>query len=341
MFPDWKPSSTIDKTDIVGAIEAVEGIYTYTSSFFLCLFSVLFPEVQPQIKDKSAWRKSTLNVANSTEETKEDNYLGRHTLPRSHRSENILHSIQEDNKDLDRKGFISSLGERPPTDKLTLYIRKTGESLPSPNGDKKSNLGSVPRRIRDSQQSIDSISNNKVEIDQDNIETPPATRKIFTPTPVDKREPLQPSPCSRRLGRANREAVLSPEEPEINPTLGDGQFDRYSATRRTRRYKRNQDNSEASSPSEIPVDMQVVKSTTQIEISPPVDVESGIDKEIRLKAWQEKLKTQCEQDRKSRRHQNDSDIGLSSLELNSDNMNVSTTYITPEKTKVRLRFVVM
>lgn len=87
--------------------------------------------------------------------------------------------------------------------------------------------------MRDSQQSIDSVgSNNKVEIDQDNIETPPATRKMFIPTPVDKREPLQPSPCSRRIGRTNRDSprqsptLGSPEEPEENTILGDGQFDR-------------------------------------------------------------------------------------------------------------------
>lgn len=87
--------------------------------------------------------------------------------------------------------------------------------------------------MRDSQQSIDSVgSNNTVEIDQDNIETPPATRKMFIPSPVDKREPLQPSPCSRRMGRANRESpsLGSPEEPEDNSILGDGQFDRYALT---------------------------------------------------------------------------------------------------------------
>ncbi|KAJ8918956.1 hypothetical protein NQ315_016858 [Exocentrus adspersus] len=318
VFPDWKPSSTIDNTDVVGAMEAVE-------------------EVQPQVKDKSAWRKSTLNVANSTEETKEDDYLGRHTLPRTHRSENTLHSIQED-KDLDRKGLISCLGERPPTDRLTLYIRKPGDALPvlSPNADKKSNLSFVPRRMRDSQQSIDSISNNKVEIDQDNIETPPATRKIFTPTPVDKREPLQPSPCSRRLGRANREALLSPEEPEITSTLGDGQFDRYSATRRTRRYKRNHENPDTSFLlSEITGESQILKSPTQIEISQPVNVESEADKEIRLKAWQEKLKAQNEQERNERGLRGNNDIALSSLQVNDGNTNVSTTYITPEMTKVK------
>lgn len=97
----------------------------------------LFLDVQPQIKDKSAWRKSTLNVANSTEATKDDDYRGRHTLPRTHKADNSLHSIDE-NKATDRKELISALGERPPTDKLTLYIRKPNEST---NGDKKSNLG--------------------------------------------------------------------------------------------------------------------------------------------------------------------------------------------------------
>lgn len=101
---------------------------------FVIFFSL---DVQPHIKDKSAWRKSTLNVANSTEATKEDDYRGRHTLPRTHKKDNSLHSIDED-KVTDRKGLISMLGERPPTDKLTLYIRKPNETV---NGEKKSNLG--------------------------------------------------------------------------------------------------------------------------------------------------------------------------------------------------------
>lgn len=78
-------------------------------------------------------------MANSTEATKEDDYRGRHTLPRTHKAENSLHSIDED-KVADRKELISSLGERLPTDKLTLYIRKPNETT---NGDKKSNLGNL------------------------------------------------------------------------------------------------------------------------------------------------------------------------------------------------------
>ncbi|KAJ8985106.1 hypothetical protein NQ317_019792 [Molorchus minor] len=303
VYPAWKPSSTIESTDVVSAMEAVE-------------------EVQPQVKDKSAWRKSTLNVANSTEETKEDDYMGCHTLPHTHQSEKSLHSIQED-KGIDRKGLISSLGIRPATDKLTLYIRK-------------------PDSPQDSQQSIDSVSSNKMEIDQDNIETPPATRKIFMPTPVDKREPLAPSLCSRRLGRLNRETALSPEDPEPTVTLGDGQFDRYSATRRTRRYKRSQENSEVvSPPSETPAETLIVKSPTKVEMSQPVSVETEDEKEARLKAWQDKLKEQCAQEggKSVRRYRNQTGINPSHLELalqlKNNGTNVSTTYITPEKTKVQ------
>ncbi|KAG5872481.1 hypothetical protein JTB14_012115 [Gonioctena quinquepunctata] len=300
-YPAWNPSSTIESTDVVSALEAVE-------------------DIQP-IKDKSAWRKSNLNVSNTSEETKEDNYLGRHPQSRPHQSDKILHSIDED-KPVDRKGLISSLGERMPTDRLTLYIRKPTET--SDNGERKSNIGSVSRRTRDSQQVTDFGSNNKAEIDQDNIETPPATRRI------------------RRTGRANsnRESPAhSPEEPEDSSILGDGQFDRYAAARRTRRYKRSQENSEVTSPTEsVAAETIVIKSPAHVEVSQSIDIESEIDKETRLKAWQEKLKTQNEHEAKSgRRYRNQTGINPSDVEralnLRKGNSNVSSTYITPEPTK--------
>ncbi|EEZ97607.1 inverted formin-2 [Tribolium castaneum] len=221
-YPAWEPSKTIDNTDVVSAMEAVE-------------------EVQPQIKDKSAWRKSTLNVANSTEETKDDS-MRLNRLP-----------VVEN----DRKTLISSLGERSPTDKLTLYIIKP--------------------RPRDSPPSLDDPPiSNKVEIDQDNIETPPATRKIFIPTPTEKREPTQPSPCRRLMGRPR-----DTDEPEPNPTLGDGQFDRFSAARRTRRYKR-----------------------TDTDPDEPKD-----EPETRLKAWQDKLQNP------GRRHRHQTGINQDEVKL--------------------------
>ncbi|XP_030750836.1 inverted formin-2 [Sitophilus oryzae] len=282
--PSWKPSSTLDNMDIVGAIETVE-------------------EAQPQVKDKSAWRKSTLNVANSTEETQEEKVRGRHSSPRIDKNLN-LQSIKEDN---DRKGLINSLAERPATDKLTLYLIKPAEEVDSPVQGMKSNLANVPSKIRESQQSIDSssVSSNKVEIDQDNIETPPATRKVYIPTPTEKREPVPPSPCKRMLS-------------EMENTFGEGQFDRFSAARRTRRYKRSTEPSETPSPTERTVESSpeakspisdTLKSTISDDIEEP--------KEIRLKAWQDKLKTHnnTEPTRSSRRSRNQTGVSASDIQL--------------------------
>lgn len=250
---EWKPSNAIDKTDVVGTMEAVE-------------------EAQI-VKDKSAWRKSTLNVPNSSEETKDDDF--RHTA---------LHNY----KDLEqRKELISSLGVRPATDKLTIYIRQPNESFSE-------------RRT------------NKVEIDQDNIETPPATRRVITPTPTEKREPIAPSPCKRFLGRGKD--LPSPDGSENNTPLGDGQFDRFSATRRTRRYKRSTETSE--SPELIIAETQPVKSVqSKIEISSPVSPIANENPETRLKAWQDRLKTHSDSDTKisSKRIRNQTGINQDDL----------------------------
>lgn len=328
VYPDWKPSTTIDKTDVVGAMEIVE-------------------EVQPQVKDKSAWRKSTLNVANSTEDTKLESSRLRHTLPRiTHTQEPSISSPPKDDSN-QRKELISSLGERPATDKLTLYIRPSNELL---TPERNSNLGYVSRRMRGSQQSIDSeVSGNKVEIDQDNIETPPATRRVFTPTPVDKREPVAPARCSRLTNKANKD---SPEEPDASTSLGDGQFDRFSATRRTRRYKRNTDSSEATASPELVAETQILKpNVLQVENSVPVQKpEITIDKETRLKAWQDRLKTQSEPVESklaSRRIRNQTGINQDDvkkvlnipssspidIQISPEKRRVSTTYITPDESK--------
>lgn len=117
---------------------------------------------------------------------------------------------------------------------------------------------------------------------------------------------------------------------------------RYSAARRTRRYKRNPDNSEAVSPTSVeaaPAETQVIKSPTQIEISQPVLIEPEIDKETRLKAWKEKLKTQNEENRSPRRYRNQTGISPNDVDLamklsKESTNNVSSTYITPEPIKV-------
>lgn len=285
------------------------------------------------MKDKSAWRKSNLNVANSTEETKDETSRYRHTLPRS------TNSYIDDEG---RKNLISSLGERPPTDKLTLYICQPSTSNMSRNA-----LDSISPYTQSSEQSLEQNVSNKVEIDQDNIETPPATRRIFIPTPVDKREPVQPNPCRRFMGRSSRDSLASPDEPEVSTVLGDGQFDRFSATRRTRRYKRTTETPEVTSP-ELVAEKEIIKPNLfNIETSSPVSVDSASERETRLQAWKERLKTQFDQncDTKNRRTRHQTSINQDDIKkalnlatpsspISIANMDVSnTTSNTNRKTK--------
>lgn len=60
------------------------------------------------------------------------------------------------------------------------------------------------------------MTNNKIEIDSDNIETPPTVRKSFS-------------------GSIKKTNIIE------HVPLGDGQFDRFSSARRTRRFKRPTD----------------------------------------------------------------------------------------------------
>ncbi|CAB3224740.1 unnamed protein product [Arctia plantaginis] len=154
---------------------------------------------------------------------------------------------------------------------------------------------------------------DKVEIDSDNIETPPAQRKFtsnFSPPP--EREPcrkFQPSLPSR-LKQPNLNDKATTEMKELcQEILGDGQFDRFSAARRTRRYKRPTDSSspeEEKKPEPTPAlvtETQVVRPSKlevqasykveapQEVVAKPVEVTKD-EKETRLKRWQERLKNQ-------------------------------------------------
>lgn len=113
---------------------------------------------------------------------------------------------------------------------------------------------------------------DKIEIDSDNIETPPATRKLlnYPRTGTDK-----PS--------------LTEEE-----ILGDGQFDRFSSARRTRRYRKAQDDDSAKEIAEVAAEKQILRPTTLKVKSQPVDSEDPENKELRLKQWQEKLNTKTD-----------------------------------------------
>lgn len=112
---------------------------------------------------------------------------------------------------------------------------------------------------------------DKIEIDSDNIETPPATRKVLSYMKIN-----------------SDKSTSRPKDDE--ETLGDGQFDRFSSARRTRRYRKSQDDDSPKSEfSEAPIEKQISRPTT-LKVKPtPVDPEDPENKEIRLKHWQDKL----------------------------------------------------
>lgn len=142
---------------------------------------------------------------------------------------------------------------------------------------------------------------DKIEIDSDNIETPPVTRKAMA---IPSAAAGDKSASHDALDSAKR--VL--DSGHDGEPLGNGQFDRFSSARKTRRYKRptlsnagSDDQSTAVTPEPT---NEKAQGTTKVYLespkSPPaMGIEqmshhltpSSEDKESRLKRWQERLKS--------------------------------------------------
>ncbi|XP_011866481.1 PREDICTED: uncharacterized protein LOC105561273 [Vollenhovia emeryi] len=266
---DWRPS--VEKTDVMRTMEAIE-------------------EAQPlSSQDKSPWRKSSLNVPNSIEEA--DPRYSRRFRSR-HNTENALmpstlQAIREEDR---KKNKISDAINLDTQDELTIYLRQPYTRTQTPTTRRFSKLS---RKATDE----DRVS-DKIEIDSDNIETPPATRRLFSPPrevkPVEK-EPCKRERCSSSLqSRETKTAILKPISSGTD--LGTGNFDRYSATRRTRRYKKSQDPTGDKDKSDVS-NLEMVyddKSTVQ-RPNTLVLADEGIhhkdaDADVMLRVWQDKLK---------------------------------------------------
>lgn len=312
VYPDWKPSTTLD---VVGTIEAIE-------------------DAQPRTpRDKSAWRKSNLNVPNSSETT--DSFLRlsrqRSREGASSTTSSPLQSIIEEDR---RKNVIQQLGDRPASDRLQIYIRRPSDSpeadvkspsmssgsdavtsdhhsiyirptndippittQPSPTVD----TPNAPRRIR---KLTSSGTDDKIEIDSDNIETPPSTRRnISTENKVQSnpcRKFQTPRPLHRQTVEENskrREEKEVENVKEVAETEALGQFDRHSIARRTRRYKRPTDyssgNEERADP-DTSTEKDAKKYSTKSKLEDDLDkitLPKIEGKDARLKRWQERLKS--------------------------------------------------
>ncbi|CAK9809134.1 FH2 domain-containing protein 1 [Anthophora plagiata] len=267
---DWRPS--VEKTDVIRTMEAIEEAETH-----------------PSQKDKSPWRKSSLNVPNSMEET--DPRYSRRLRSRLS-TENVLTSstLQSIKEEERKKNKINDAVNSGHQDELTIYLRHpytTNTQLPAARRFSKLKRGAEDEKIID-----------KIEIDSDNIETPPATRKLFSPPREVK--PVEKEPCKRERcngsfqNRDYRNATAknnTSNSSNGNADFGTGNFDRYSAARRTRRYKKTQQDlveKEAK---------QEVTSLESFEEKPAVErphtlslSEENQDEDGMLSVWQEKLK---------------------------------------------------
>lgn len=214
-----------------------------------------------------------------------------------------LQSILEEDK---RKTVIKQLGDRGASDRLSIYIRRPSNEIPAEKVQSpKDNVQSIyikpnetesrlsQRLRRPLSNEFSTTQGNKIEIDSDNIETPPVVRKTFNNENRTVNSPCRKLYTPRPLHKetieavtASKERTTKPIEPEV---LGDGQFDRHSNARRTRRYKRPTDYSsgnEEISP-EPSNDKEIPKSESFNSFNTDYKRE---DKESRLKRWQEKLK---------------------------------------------------
>ncbi|XP_055549452.1 inverted formin-2 isoform X2 [Wyeomyia smithii] len=353
VYPDWKPSSALEKTDVMGTMEVIAGAI-------------------PSTQDKSALRKSSLNSPEDIDARRYRRQRSREGAPPS----SSLQSILEEDK---RKSVIQSLGERTPSDRLQIYIRRGSDNTSQPestvtspkstagNGDENkqsiyirqshgtdygkskpvetksktekqsiyirpndntsSTISSInssctstsdnqlpieipsvappPRRARRTHHIYDEKTNNKIEIDSDNIETPPSIRKNFN---RDHQTPIISSSC-RKLHQAPESANESEAKIALNnltepEPLGDGQFDRFSSTRRTRRFKRPVDLSsgnETTSPESLPDNPLSLESIRSPVVAAVAEIESTEkQKELRLKRWQDKLNSSGGTDERSK-----------------------------------------
>ncbi|XP_015112229.1 uncharacterized protein LOC107037914 [Diachasma alloeum] len=255
---DWRPS--VEKTDVMRTMEAIEEAQPH-----------------PPHTDKS-WRKSPLDTSNP-EET--DPRYSRRMRPRLV-NENVLgqstlQAIREEERKKNK-----SLDVAPPEDNdvLTIYLRQ-----PS--------LTQTPsmRRFSKSSSKSDRVT-DKIEIDSDNIETPPVTRRVFSPPrevkPVEK-EPCKRERCSSSQGREIKAVAAKPIV--ANNDLGSGNFDRYSAARKTRRYKKTQESpSDKENPPKQDPNVDSIEDNPSRPNSLSLIIDKPPDEDVMLRVWQDKLK---------------------------------------------------
>lgn len=233
VYPDWKPAtSVLDKTEIETKDDVPSSLQSKDR--------VINDENTPK-PDRIRHSNSSTSLASNTtplqsilEEDRRTNQTGNETIKiniRRPSEVNEYEPVYQKHSSKNPVGITS--------DSHSIYIRPTKKSDNVANNNKSHSI-SLDDKVE--------MTTNKIEIDSDNIETPPVIRKNM-PVNDDKAslslsiKKLQaPRPLHQRT---IDESLYKDNENGKNDTetLGDGYFDRHSSARRTRRYRRPTDHS--------------------------------------------------------------------------------------------------
>ncbi|XP_061387067.1 formin-J [Musca vetustissima] len=243
VYPDWKPSKTLE-TDVVGTIEAIANVNDARENTKKQLEKPSISESDlSSIKPYTPPPSSSSSHKYSTPYTNCEEVVYR----RQRSGENNpmqLDPIAEEDR---RKSLIAQqqLIEKEANERLQIYIRSpTTPATKVNNVDRHKSKSPSPsfqtNRIHSDNTSMncnDMYTSKRKEIDADNIETPPAPRRIISsPTTTlvtvnrPDAKPAQVEATERNTSGNDMESTETP-----------GHFDRYSIARRTRRYKRPTD----------------------------------------------------------------------------------------------------
>lgn len=237
------------------------------------------PTTAPVERGDSESTQNSLSLERDENPSKSEKMRGSHSSTSLSSSTTPLQSIKEEDRrtsvEMPLKINIrrpSEVGEYEPvyqkhsttspvgitSDSHSIYIRPSAKKAAT-SPERRENITKCHSIEADQEQPL----RNKIEIDSDNIETPPVVRKNIMSDDksnlASSSKKLQaPRPLHQRTideSNANENAENKQNDTE---TLGDGHFDRHSSARRTRRYRRPTDHSSGnedrndSSPESIP-----------------------------------------------------------------------------------------
>ncbi|XP_022216703.2 FH2 domain-containing protein 1 isoform X1 [Drosophila obscura] len=207
VYSDWKPSRTLEQTDVVGHLQA--------------------------IADASSTAEAAHN-SNTAEG------LRQYRRQRSQdQSPGVLHSIAEEDR---RKSLIQKLGEsrRPagmdlqPATEAAKKAEAEQLAPKSPKPKQDDTFASLLNHHKSHNETQCGAGSSK-EVDADNIETPPVSRRVLaTPTTTVVTVSMTDKP--KAVPEEKISIVVGPAEHDAP-----GHFDRHALGRRTRRYKRPTD----------------------------------------------------------------------------------------------------